>query len=96
MTSGRDSSMSWRAISVWSPRSETCAPNAAGVASVTWDVVTRPVALRSRFACSRSVGTGSPSRSTPTAPLNVRTPVAKAVAAAAESVTASVGSAESV
>jgi hypothetical protein len=56
----------------------------------------RPVALPTARARSSSVGTGSPFTSTPTAPLNVRTPLANAVAPAAESVTASSGSAASV
>jgi hypothetical protein len=85
-----------RAISLCCARSGTCAPNAAGDASVTCAVVTRPVDLPAARARSRSVGTGCSSSSTPMAPLKVRTPLANAVAPAAESVTASSGSAESV
>ena len=86
----------WRAISLWSERFSTCAPNAAGVASVTCEVVTRPVDLPALWACSSSVSTGLPCASTPTAPLKVFTPLAYAVAAAAESVTGSSGSSGSV
>ena len=96
MTSGLVTSMNCRAISLCAPRSGTWEPNAAGVASVTWAVVTSPVALRRSLACSRSVFTELPFTSTETAPLYERTPVANAVAAAAESVTASSGSSESV
>ena len=73
-----------------------CAAYAAGVASVTCEVVTSPVALPARRASSSSVRTALPFASTPMAPLKVFTPVANDVAAAAESVTASSGSAGSV
>src|SRR4051812_17257088 len=92
MTSGLVSSMYWRAISLSRPRPDTCAANEAGVASVTWAVVTRPVARPRSRAASSTVRTRRPSGATPTAPLTVLTPVAMAVPAAAESVTGSSGS----
>ncbi len=68
------------------------AKKAAGEASVTCAVVTRPVALPAALACAPSVGSGLPSVSTLIAPLYVFSPVAHAVAAAAESVTTALGS----
>src|SRR5688572_11536089 len=66
----------------------TCATNAAGVASVTLDVATIPVAQPIFFAASRTVSRGCESGPTPTAPLNVLTPIEYAVAPAALSVIA--------
>jgi hypothetical protein len=71
----------------WQERAGTCAIRAAGVASWMADVVTLPVRRPFLFACSSSVGRGSSSTSTPTAPSCVLVPVAQAVAVAAESAT---------
>src|SRR6185436_8456311 len=92
ITSGPPPSTYWRAIRDASVRSGTLAKNAAGEASVTEVVVTRPVARPAASAARPNVGRGSPSASTPTEPLDVREPVDHAVAAAAESVTVSSGS----
>ena len=84
--------MYWRAISLCSSLSATWAPNDARVASVTWLLLTSPVAFPAFPARSNTVGTGFSSASMPTAPLNVLTPVAMAVPPAAESVTNASGS----
>ena len=63
------------------------AAKAAGVASVIAAVLTTPVAMPAALAMSRIETSGMPVPSTPTAPFIVLTPVAKAVAAAAELVT---------
>jgi hypothetical protein len=73
-------------------RSALLEKNAAGDASVTCAVVTRPVAMPAAFACRPRVASLLPSTSTLTAPLYVFSPVAQAVAAAAESVTGDFGS----
>jgi hypothetical protein len=92
MTSGFATSTYCRAISSWAERFAVLAKKAAGLASVTWAVVTRPVALPAALARAPRVGSGLPSRATLIAPLYVRSPVAQAVAAAAESVTGVFGS----
>ena len=94
MTSTRVRSMYWRATSLWSARCGTCAAKAAGVASVIWQVLTSPTDRPEALASSRMVVRSCPLRSIETEPLSVFTPVAMAVAAAAESVTNDVASAD--
>ncbi|OFX15540.1 MAG: hypothetical protein A2Z18_07230 [Armatimonadetes bacterium RBG_16_58_9] len=65
----------------------TCATNAAGVASVMCLVLTKPVDFPVSRASSSIVRSLIPSGVTETIPFLVLTPVARAVAAAAESVT---------
>ena len=84
--------MYWRAILLCRSRFSTWAPKEAGVASVTWLLVTSPVAIPALSALSSTVGTGFSSASMPTAPLKVLTPLAMAVPPAAESVTKYSGS----
>jgi hypothetical protein len=61
--------------------------NAAGVASYTVAVVTRPIRLPDAFAACMTVRNGLPSGATDMAPFSTLTPVDMAEAAAAESVT---------
>ena len=63
-----------------------CAANPAGVAWLNGTDVTTPVALPSASARSVRFSSTAPSGPMPTVPLVVFTPVASAVAAAAESV----------
>jgi len=67
-------------------REGTCAAKDAGVACVTLEVATSPVAHPWSRAISRTVVTALESGPTPIAPLKVRTPAAYAVAPAPLSV----------
>ena len=69
----------WRAIWSSCSRAGTWAENAAGVASTRSVVVISPVDLPAACATSSTVLRGCKSGPRPTAPKNVRTPVAKAV-----------------
>lgn len=80
-------STSWTAIACVSFRLGTCAAKEAGVALVSWTVLTSPTAFPAALASSRTVARGLRPGSIAIEPFRVFTPVARAVAAAAESVT---------